>query len=95
MNIKITGRHLEISPEIKTFIENSLKVLEKFEHNIFDANFTIELNGKRYKVELEVNTKKHRFTSSDESYELMTSIDRVIDKMKTQLKKYEEKKHDR
>uniref|UniRef100_A0A7C3N5X7 Ribosome-associated translation inhibitor RaiA n=1 Tax=candidate division WOR-3 bacterium TaxID=2052148 RepID=A0A7C3N5X7_UNCW3 len=95
MNIKITGKHLEISPEIKNFIEESLKHIEKFEHNVMDCEVIIELNGRRYKVEIDVDVKKHRFVSSDESYDLMTSIDKAIDKMKTQLKKFEEKKHDR
>ncbi|HAF08146.1 MAG: ribosome-associated translation inhibitor RaiA [bacterium] len=93
MNIKITGKHLEISPEIKNFIDESLKNIEKFERNIIDCEVLIELNGRRYKVEIDVDVKKHRFVSSDESYDLMTSIDKAIDKMKTQLKKFEEKKH--
>lgn len=95
MNIRITGKHLEISPEIKNFIEESIKHIEKFEHNVIDCNVVIELNSKRYKVEIDVDVKKHRFVSSDESFDLMTSIDKAIDKMKTQLKKFEEKKHDR
>lgn len=94
MDIKITGKHVEISPQIKLFIEKSLERLEKFEHHIISCEIVIELNEKRYKVDVDVDVKKHRFTGSDESFDLTTSIDKSINKVKVQLKKYEEKKHD-
>ncbi|MDD3803218.1 MAG: ribosome-associated translation inhibitor RaiA [bacterium] len=95
MDSRITGKHVEISPQIKLFIEKALERLEKFEHHIITCNVIVELNDKRYKVEVEIDVKKHRFTSSDESFDLTTSIDKAVNKMKSQLKKFEEKKHDR
>ncbi|HAV93094.1 TPA: ribosome-associated translation inhibitor RaiA [candidate division WOR-3 bacterium] len=94
MNIKITGKHVEISPQIKLFIEKSLERLEKFEHHVLLCEMLIELNEKRYKVEIDVEVKKHRFTASDESFDVTTSIDKAVNKMKSQLKKFEEKKHE-
>jgi len=95
MDVKITGKHVEISPQIRIFIEKALERLEKFEHHMMNCEVIVELNEKRYKVEVEVDVKKHRFTSSDESFDLITSIDEAVNRMKTQLKKFEEKKHDR
>lgn len=95
MDVKITGKHVEISPQIRIFIEKALERLEKFEHHMMNCEVIVELNEKRYKVEVEVDVKKHRFTSSDESFDLTTSIDEAVNRMKTQLKKFEEKKHDR
>jgi len=94
MNIKITGKHVEISPQIKLFIEKSIERLEKFEHHVLSCEMLIELNEKRYKVEIDVEVKKHRFTASDESFDVTTSIDKAVNKMKSQLKKFEEKKHE-
>lgn len=94
MKTRITGKHLEISPEIKTFIEDTLSKLEKYEDHILDSTVIIEHNDKRYKVEVEVHVKKHVFTASDESYDLTTSIDNAVNKVKKQLKKFEEKLHE-
>ncbi|PIP13968.1 MAG: ribosomal subunit interface protein [bacterium (Candidatus Stahlbacteria) CG23_combo_of_CG06-09_8_20_14_all_34_7] len=94
MKIKITGKHVEISPQIKIFIEKSLEGLEKFEHHIISCEIVVELNEKRYTVEISIDVKNHRFTSSDESFDLTASIDKSINKIKAQLKKFEEKKHD-
>ncbi len=94
MDIKITGKHIDISPEIKSFIEKEMSKLEKYDKHILNASCVIELNEKRYNVEMEMHIKKHVFTSSDESYDLMSSIDNAVNKLKKQLKKYEEKKHE-
>ncbi|MGE3062631.1 MAG: ribosome-associated translation inhibitor RaiA [bacterium] len=94
MDAKITGKHVEISPQIKLFIEKALERLEKFEHHIISCSVLVELNEKRYKVEVEIDVKKHRFTASDESFDLTTSVDKSVNKMKSQLKKFEEKKHE-
>lgn len=94
MNTRITGKHIEISPEIRSFIEKSLERIEKYENHILDCVVVIEANEKRYNVEIEIHVKKHVFTGSDESFDLTTSIDNAINKVKTQLKKFEEKKHE-
>lgn len=94
MNTRITGKHIEISPEIKGFIEKSLERIEKYENHILDCVVVVEANEKRYNVEIEIHVKKHVFTGSDESFDLTTSIDNAINKVKTQLKKFEEKKHE-
>ncbi len=94
MKTRITGKHLEISPEIKTFIEDTLSKLEKYEDSILNSSVIIEHNDKRYRVEVEVHVKKHVFSASDESYDLTTSIDDAVNKVKKQLIKFEEKIHE-
>jgi len=94
MKTRITGKHIEISPEIKSFIEKSLERIEKYEDHILDCTVLIEANEKRYNIEIEIMVKKHVFAASDESFDLTTSIDNAINKVKTQLKKFEEKKHE-
>lgn len=94
MKVTITGKHIEISPEIKQYIENEIEQLEKYDKNIMNANAIIERNDKRYNVEMEISVKKHTFTASDEDFELIPSIDNTFKKLKTQLIKYEKKLHD-
>ncbi len=94
MDIKITGKHVEISSEIKSFIEKEFSKLEKFEKNIMNSKVIVSLNDKRYHVEMVISAKKHTFTSSDESFELMTSLDNAFNKLKKQLIKFEKKIHE-
>ncbi len=94
MKATITGKHIDISPEIKSYIEEEIVQLEKYERNILSGKAIIELNDKRYKVEMEICVKKHVFTASDESFELIPSIDNTFKKIKSQLIKYEKKIHD-
>ncbi|MFO8062871.1 MAG: ribosome-associated translation inhibitor RaiA [bacterium] len=94
MNVNITGKHYDLTPEIKSYIEEEMDKLEKYEKNILDSSFTIALNDKRYFVEGNIHVKKHRFYASDESFDLITSIDSTIRKLKKQLVKYEKKIHE-
>lgn len=94
MKVTITGKHIDISPEIKKYIEDELYQLEKYEKHILNAKAVIERNDKRYHIEMEIAVKKHQFTASDEDFELIPSIDNTFKKLKSQLIKYEKKLHD-
>lgn len=91
MELRITGRHLDLTPEIKNYAESAVASLDRFFDRIIDTHLILEVEKHRQRAELTVNVQGHQLVSHAETDDLYVSIDDVIDKMQRQLKKYNAK----
>ena len=98
MKTNIYGKNIEITPGIKTAINESLVKIEKYIKNKYgeekeiSIDIVLEVKKKRHKVEetLSINGKKIR---AEEDYEDMyASITSCAKKLEIQLKKYDKLK---
>jgi len=91
MNIVITARHFDITPSLKSRIEEKLSKLEKFSSNLMESSIIIELMEKRVLVELILHSRTSDFYATAKSYEMQTAVDNAIKKMKKQLKSHRDR----
>ena len=52
MNIIVTGRHLDITPALRTYAEKKIKRFDRYLSNIGEAIVTISVEKYRHKVEV-------------------------------------------
>ena len=97
MQIKISTRHGHVSEQTQTKISARMEKLTRFFDRLTAIEVTIDLKRRDVPtVDLRVSAEhKHDFVASDQSDNLMVSIDNVVDKMEQQLRKYKEKVQDR
>ena len=57
MNIIVTGRHIDVTPALKSYAEKKIARVNRYLSNISEANVTISVEKYRHKVEtlLKVN----------------------------------------
>jgi putative sigma-54 modulation protein len=92
-NIKIVGRNIDISSEIKSYINEKLDKLSQYEQKISSVEVTIEKEKFVYLINVLLHTynkKIIKISAKDKS--LLSGIDIVIDKLKDVMVKYKEKK---
>lgn len=97
MQIKISTRHGNVSEQTQATIASKVEKLTRFFDRLSAIEVTIDLKQRDSPaVDLRVSAEhKHGFVATNRSDDLMASIDKVVDKMEQQLRKYKEKVQDR
>lgn len=97
MEIKISTRHGHVSDKTRAKITSKVEKLTRFFERLSAIEVTVDLERRdNPSVDLRVSAEhKHDFVATNRSDELMTSIDKVVDKMEQQLRKYKERVQDR
>ena len=93
MQISVTSRHMELTDALKDYIKNKVTKLNKYLDVILDANIILSVENKhRHIVEITLTTRGMTFNSEGFTDNMYTSIDRVIDKLETQVRRFKDKK---
>ena len=92
MNIKITGKDLKATEPIKDYIERKIERLVKYFGEEFDVSATIKTEGKEQVAELQVSVEGKTLRAVTAHNDLYASIDKDIDILEGQVRKFKTKK---
>ncbi|CAM2008909.1 ribosome hibernation-promoting factor, HPF/YfiA family [Acanthopleuribacter pedis] len=92
MRIDFTGRGVDITDRIRTFTKGKLERLAKHLDDIQDVTVVLSVEKYRQKAEVKFLSKKRAFHCTEETSDMFGSIDRAVEKLETQVKKFKEKK---
>lgn len=103
MNIQIKATKIDLTPEIKEYIQKKMDMLEKYLGNIIPLNCDFEIEhttthhvkGKFYRAECNLNLKGELLRVAKAEEELRKAIDKVKDHMAEAIKKYKGKINNR
>lgn len=93
-NIKITGRHLEVTDSMKDYAMEKLSKIEKFSNRIIDVNVIMDIQKLEHRVEIIIKVGHIKITSQATSNDMYASIDKAIAKLESQLRRYKNKIQD-
>ena len=91
MNIIITGRHLELTNNLKNYAEEKIQKFKKYLNNITEAAVTRSVEKYRHKAEAILRVNGFLIQAESITGEMYSSIDEVVEKLERQVKKYKEK----
>lgn len=92
MNIKITGKNIEVTGAMKDYIEKRLERLEKFATNNTDINVVCSVEREEQIIEIQVSEGKDFLRVEERNEDLYASVDLALDKAERQLRKEKEKR---
>ena len=92
MNIKITGKNIEVTGAMKDYIEKRLERLEKFTSENTDINVVCSVEREDQIIEIQVSTGKDFLRVEERNADLYASVDLALDKAERQLRKEKEKR---
>lgn len=95
MQVSITARHFDLSPELRTFVDEELQKLNRYFDNIVSGNVVLEVESYRQRSEVTLKVYGATLTGTGESDDMYVSVEESIDKLKRQLKKYKSKLKDK
>lgn len=91
MEIKITGRHLEVTEPLKAFTQTKLARLERHFDQLLTAHVIFTLEKNLHKVEAVIHVPGGELLAHSEAPDMYQAIDLLVDKLDRQLVKYKEK----
>jgi putative sigma-54 modulation protein len=91
MNIIVTGRHLEVTPALRNYVEKKVKRFDRYLSNISEAIVTLGVEKYRHKAEVLLKVNGVLIQAEGITGDVYASIDEVAEKLDRQIKKYKEK----
>jgi len=91
MNIIVNGRHLEVTPALKSYVEKKIVRFERYLSNISEAIVTLYVEKYRHKAEVLLKVNGVLIQAEGITGDVYASIDEVAEKLDRQIKKYKEK----
>ena len=91
MEIKITGRHLDVSDEMKNLATRKVEKLAKFDAGIHLIEVILSREKIRFKVEIIVKSRHLQMETTGRDEDLHTCFDDVLSKMERRLREHREK----
>jgi len=98
MNVyKLIGRNLEITDAIRDYVEKKLSRLDRYQNGELMAKVVLSLAGsphveKRAKAEIQLDLPGGLLRVEEEDQDLYAAIDRMVDRLEVQLKRYKERR---
>ncbi len=98
MNVyKLVGRNLEITDAIRNYVEKKLSRLDRYQNGELMAKVVLSLAGsphveKRAKAEVQLDLPGGLLRVEEEDQDLYAAIDRMVDRLEVQLKRYRERR---
>lgn len=99
MQIHLTGRHVDITNDVREHIENKAGKLPRFYDRIHEIEVVLGHESEQFTAEIIVRAdRKHTFVARETGADTFVLIDLVVEKIERQLIKHKEKnrnhKHD-
>ncbi len=96
MELQITGKNIEISPEVRQYIERKLDKLGRHLHKIMEAK--VEISEQKTKspqqhfvVQVTIDSNGTLFRSQERGENMLSAIDKVVEIMDRRIKRYKGK----
>ena len=94
MNVIMNGRHLDITPALRSYAEEKIGRFDKYLSNITEAVVTLSVEKYRHKAEVLLKVNGVQIQAEGKTGEVYSAIDQVVEKLEKQVVKYKEKLHD-
>ena len=91
MQIQVTFRHVEPSEALKEYATEKVGKLQKYLDGPVEASVTLSVEKHRHEADVNIIAGGLKIHGHETTGDLFSSIDLVVDKLDTQVKRYREK----
>jgi len=91
MQTSVTFKNIDSSENLKTFVSEKLNRLDKFLDNPAEANVVLSVEKFRHTAEINLTGDRLTINGKEETGDMYSAIDMVLDKLEKQLKKNKQK----
>jgi putative sigma-54 modulation protein len=91
MKFEYTGRHLEVTPAMRSHVENHFARLDHLFNGTSSAHVIIEVERGKHRAEIVVNWHDHTLTARSALTDMYVALSKTIDKVEKQALKLKNK----
>ena len=90
--MKITGRHMEITPALKRHIRSRFERLERYDVPLGRLEIVLSVSKLQHSAEVVCSISGKRFQAKTSTREMYATIDQLVDRLDAQIRKYKERR---
>jgi len=94
MNTSVRFKNLEPSDALKSYVREKLDRMEKYFNGPAEANVVLSIEKFRHSAEINILGDRLAINGKEETEEMYSAIDMVLDKLEVQIKKSKQKSRD-
>ncbi|MDD5746183.1 MAG: ribosome-associated translation inhibitor RaiA [Candidatus Omnitrophica bacterium] len=91
MDIRISGRHFDVTEVLKEHVEKRVAVFEKYLDNLVDAHVILSVEKYRQCAEISVLGKHFKLTEKSIDTDMYKAVDAVCTRIETALRRHKDK----
>lgn len=91
MRTSVTFKNLDPSDHLKSYISEKLNRLDKYLYNPAEANVVLSVEKFRHIAEVNISGDRLNINGKEETEDMYSAIDMVLDKLEKQIKKNKQK----
>jgi putative sigma-54 modulation protein len=91
MQVSVTFRKIEPSDTLRNYAQEKLYRIKKYVEDPIEAHVVLSVEKFRHIAEVNINANGFRLNGEEETGDLYSAIDMVVDKVEAQIKKYRHK----
>ncbi len=96
MQIRVSGRHVELTDDVREYIDSKANKLPRFYDRIHEIEVVLGHESEQFTLDMIVRAdRKHTFIARETGPDTFALVDLVIEKMERQLTKHKEKHRNR
>ena len=92
--IHVTGRDVLVTDAMKDYAIDKVSKIEKFSPRIIEVNITMDIQKLEHRVDIVLKVDHVKIKGHASSTDMYASIDRAVEKIERQLKRYKKKIQD-
>jgi putative sigma-54 modulation protein len=96
VQISVTGRHIDVSSELRSYVENKVGKLIKFYDRVMTIDVILDGEGLGFGAEI-VAKAEHKmvFVAKERGEDMYAAVDLVMDKIERQITRHKERVRNR
>jgi len=91
MQTSVTFKNLDSSEHLKAYVGDKLNRFDKYLYNPAEANVVLSVEKFRHTAEININGDRLSINGKEETDDMYSAIDMVLDKLEKQIKKNKQK----
>ena len=95
MDIMVTFRHMDPIESLKTYAEEKVSKINKYLDSPLDAHIVLSVEKFRHQADVSLSVNGTRFKGVEETGDMYSAIDQVMDKIEKQVKRHISKTRNR
>jgi len=95
MQTSVTFKNLDSSENLKTYVRDKLNRFDKFLYNPAEAKVVLSVEKFRHIAEINIIGDRLNINGKEETVDMYSAIDMVLDKLEKQIKKSKQKNRER
>lgn len=88
MRFQIRGKNIQVTDALKQHVEKRLGKMDKYFDTPPEAIVTLLVEKERHRVEVTIPVNGYILRGEEESMDMYSSVDQVLEKLERQMKKY-------